>query len=262
MDAVTLARQLWDAERTLTASPPLRDMVPGLSISDAYAVQREVTRLRLEFGQRPVGRKIGLASTELLARAGEAEPFWAWCFEERRIANGATIDSSRYFFPRLEAEIALVLGADIDRDDLSDTELRAAVTTVHPSFEIVDIRTTVRVLDAAESIADSGWNAGFALGDAFDAREVELECIGVSVHSERNGPMGAGNATILLDGGPLSCLGWLAGRAIRDGHPLRAGEIILTGTMAGAQVLASGDTVTATYSGFGPSASVVSLSAS
>jgi 2-keto-4-pentenoate hydratase len=255
-----VARRLWQAEQAGIVTQRLTAMLPDLTLDEAYVVRREVDLLRMATGAIPVGRKIGLASRELLARAGVDEPYWAYIFDNGVVQNGATLDLSRYFRVRLEPEIALVLGKDLSERPVGRTQVASAIRGVHPAFELVDIRTDIEGLQVAEAIADSGWNAGYVLGEGVPADGVDLDAIGVRVSSQRSGPLSAlGRADMLLDG-PLGCLTWLAERLIADGEPLRAGEIVLTGTLAGAIPIAAGETVTAEFSGIGDEPLVVHLS--
>src|SRR5690606_32975029 len=143
----------------------------------AYAVQRAVTALREQDGSRRVGWKIGLSSAELMQRAGMDEPFWAPIFDSGMHQSGATLAVKRFLFPRVEVEVALVLGEDLNRRRITPEDARGAIRAVHPAFEIVDVRTTTRTLDALESTADSGWNAGFVLGPELPAEGIDLSAV-------------------------------------------------------------------------------------
>lgn len=254
-----LAETLWDAERSAQPARELRALLPELDIATAYAIRREVDLMRMIHGAAPVGRKIGLASRELLERAGAAEPFWAYIFSTGQARNNATLDLRGLLRPQLEPEIAVVLGEDLDAPGVTYERARAAIATVHPAFEIVDTRTDVRGLDVPEVIADSGWNAGFVLGEAVPAAGLDLDAIRVRLVSAVNGPLREGDAAMLLDG-PVGCLAWLAEKLLAIGEPLRAGEIVLTGTLAGATPLKYGDTLTAEFTGFGPRVLKVTVS--
>ena len=113
MSNAELARTLFDSEQTLRKAAPLRSHRPGLTLADAYAIQREVDGLREAAGQQPIGWKIGLASREFRARMGASEPFWARMYSGRVHDSGATLDLSRYHQARFEPELGLVLGADL-----------------------------------------------------------------------------------------------------------------------------------------------------
>jgi 2-keto-4-pentenoate hydratase len=246
-----LAETLWDAERTGRPARRLRALLPELSVANAYAIRREVDLMRMIQGAAPVGRKIGLAARELQERFGAEEPFWAYIFSTGRLRNGATLDLSGLLRPQLEPEVAVLLGHDLDTPGVTKARAAAAIATVQPAFEIVDQRTDAEGFDLGEVIADSGWNAGFLLGDAIPATGLDLDAVQVRLSSAVRGELRTGDATELMDG-PAGCLAWLAEKMIAIGEPLRAGELVLTGTLAGATPLKYSDTITAEFTGLGP----------
>jgi 2-keto-4-pentenoate hydratase len=260
-----LASRLWHAEREVRAARPLRDDVPELTLDDAYAIRAEIDALRMANGAIPLGRKIGLAALELQQLAGADEPFWSYIFSDGRREPGGTLNLGRYLNPRVEPEIAITLRHDLEGPEITPAAIAAAVGAIQPAYELVDTRTTVTGLDLVEVVADSGSNAGFVLGDPIDLRGFDLSRlgqVGVRVMSVNDpGLNRAGSATALMDG-PLGCLTWLARHVLARGEPLRAGEIILTGTMAGAIPLRPGDTLTTQFTGLGPAPVTVSLSGS
>jgi 2-keto-4-pentenoate hydratase len=278
---IRLASRLWHAETEARAARPLRDDAPDLTVADAYAIRAEVDALRMVHGSIPVGRKIGLSARELQAIAGADEPFWAYIFndgdltpsppttsEERTsptpghwslvtghsVTGHSVINLSRYMFPRVEPEIAITLRHDLDGPIISPGDIAAAVGAIQPSFELIDARTSAPGFNVVDLVADSGANAGFILGDpipvnGFDL--ADLARVSVQVRSHLDPSLDrSGDATALMDG-PLGCLLWLARHTLARGEPLRAGEIILTGTMAGAIPLRPGDTLTVAFSGLG-----------
>jgi 2-keto-4-pentenoate hydratase len=253
--AQELAAALWDAERTRTPTQPLRERVAGFAVDDAYAVQFEVAALRQAAGARAIGRKVGLASRAFLQRVGASEPFWAFVHDSGQYEDGASVPVSAFIRPRLEVELALVLGTDLPDPEITLEQARAAIAAVCPAFELVDVRTTTAGVDVIESIADSGWNAGCILGARIPAEGLDLSAVTATV----TGVDEAGAARVLLDDGPAGSLRWLANRAAAQGHPLRAGEIVLSGTLLPVLPLAPGRTTTATFHGLGPQPVSVSV---
>lgn len=256
-----LAHALWDAEQTGQPAEPLRNRIPDFGIAHAYAVQRAVADLRESAGGTRVGWKVGLSSVAMLQRSGMEEPFWAPVFDSGRHSSGATLAVKRFMFPRIETEIALVLGADLVHRRISMEEAQAAIASVYPAFEIVDVRTTVRSLDALESIADSGWNAGFVLGAAIPATDLDLSAVTARILEDLPETRAQiGYASMLLGGGPVSCLRWLAERAVAARQPLRAGDVILSGTILPVLPLQPKATITAEFTGLGATSVTVSVS--
>ena len=251
-----LARSLFEAEQTLRKAEPLHSSRPGLTKREAYAIQREVDKLREGAGAAPTGWKIGLASRAFMARVGADEPFWARTYSGKVFDSPATIDLSNWFRAQFEPELGLVLGEDLAGPGVTVEQARAAIRAVRPAFEIVDTRPAIDGLVVLEAIADSGSYAGAVLGPEIPADGLDLDAITVSVR-EGNGSETAGAATILMDG-PSGCLAWLANRVADSGLTLKAGDIVLSGTMTGAHPITD-QPATVAYSGLGPEPITISV---
>ncbi|HYI14923.1 MAG TPA: fumarylacetoacetate hydrolase family protein [Thermomicrobiales bacterium] len=247
--AAALARSLFEAEQTLRKAEPLHSSRPNLTKAESYAIQREVDKLREDAGARPTGWKIGLASRAFMARVGADEPFWARTYSGKVFESPATIDLNTWFRAQFEPELGLVLGTDLAGPGVTIEQARAAIRAVRPAFEIVDTRPAVDGLVVLEMIADSGSHAGSVLGPEISADGLDLDAVTVVVR-DGDGTETPGAATILMDG-PSGCLAWLANRVADSGLTLRAGDIILSGTMTGAHPI-TGQPATVTYSGLGP----------
>jgi 2-keto-4-pentenoate hydratase len=251
-----LARSLYDAEQTLRKAEPLHTSRPGLTKDDAYAIQREVDALRIAAGAEPTGWKIGLASRAFMAQMGADEPFWSRTFSGKVYDSPATIDLSGWFRAQFEPELGLVLGVDLAGPGVSIEQARAAIRAVRPAFEIVDTRPAIDGIVVLEMIADSGSHAGSVLGPEVPADGLDLDAVSVVVR-EGDGTETRGDATILMDG-PVGCLAWLANRVADSGLSLKAGDIVLSGTMTRAHPISTQPS-TVTYSGLGPAPITVSV---
>jgi 2-keto-4-pentenoate hydratase len=251
-----LARFLFDAEQTLRKAKPLHLSRPNLTKAEAYAIQREVDKLREGAGAKPTGWKIGLASRAFMARVGADEPFWARTYSGKVFDSPAMIDLSRWFRAQFEPELGLVLGAELAGPGVTIEQARAAIRAVRPAFEIVDTRPAIDGLVVLEMIADSGSHGGAVLGPEIAADGLDLDAVTVVVR-EGDGTETAGTATILMDG-PAGCLAWLANRVADAGLTLRAGDIVLSGTMTGAHPITDQPAVV-TYSGLSPEPITISV---
>lgn len=250
--------RLWHAETEVRPTRALLHDAPNLTVADAYAIRAEVDTLRMTHGAIPIGRKIGLAARELQTMAGVDEPFWAYIFNTGEIATNAghaRLNLARYLLPRIEPEIALTLRHDLDGPIITRGDIAAAIGSIAPALELIDARSNATGFSVVEIVADSGANAGFLLGAPIPVAGVDLgtlEQVAVSVRSQQDpGLDRAGAATSLMDG-PLGCLLWLARHTLARGEPLRCGETVLTGTLAGAIPVRPDDTLTVEFSGLGP----------
>ena len=255
-----LARSLWDAEHQATPIDRINIVIPDLSVADGYAIRREIDILRMIDGAVPVGRKVGLATRSALIRNDIDEPFWSYIFSSGEHPEGSSIDLRRFIQPKIEAEVAFVLAQDLDDPELTPEAAFAAVHSVRPAIEIVDVRTGGWDAGAAESIADSGLNAGFMLGESvLNDGQIDPNAITARIRTDRQGGAGPIGRTSDLIGGPLGILTWLARNLIASGEPLRAGEIVLTGALTPPVELEPNRSYTAEFAGFGEALGIVRL---
>jgi 2-keto-4-pentenoate hydratase len=255
-----LARALWEAEHQVAAIDSLSSVIPDLDVSDGYAIRREVDLLRMIAGAVPVGRKVGLATRQSMLQNGLEEPFWSYIFTTGAVPDGSAIDLRRYIQPKAEAEVAFILSKDLDDPHITPEVALAAVTAVCPAIEIVDVRTGNWSNLASEAVADSGRNAGFILGEPVPlGPDINPDAITARMRTSNAGTGPLGRTSDLV-GGPVGILTWLAGKLAETGEPLRAGEIILTGTLTSPVWLEPGVRYTAEFAGFGNALGIVRMS--
>lgn len=232
---------------------PVREILGDNDIPAAYAVQNLLTADSVARGRVIVGHKIGLTSPAVQKQLGVDQPDSGVLFADMRVVNGATVPAGRLLQPKVEAEIAFILAADLD-DDLSDEAIRLAAGVALPAIEIVDSRVRDWGISIVDTIADNGSSALFVLGEPavaaadvdFVSRTMQLTEDGVHVSHGRG-------ADCL--GSPLLALQWLARTALDNGSPLRAGHIVLSGALGPMVPVRPGSTYAATIEGIG-SASV------
>jgi 2-keto-4-pentenoate hydratase len=275
-DAAKALEMLVAARASGQPCPPVRGLLPDSDIDAAYAVQASWVADQIAAGARVVGRKIGLTNPVVQAQFGVDRPDFGVLFESMACAPGSPIDGARTLQPKIEAEIAFVLAEDLTGAMIGPAEVAAATAYVVAALEIVDSRIAGWDIGIVDTIADNGSSGLFVLGD----RRQELgrldlaECAmtlrrvasggaggaGGSDGSRRVAPGGAGGsggevvstgtgASILGD--PLAAVAWLAA-AVRDhGRPLRAGEVVLSGSLGPMVPVAPGDAFHAEISGIG-----------
>ena len=223
------AHRLSHASASRTPCAPVRDLIGPTDVAAAYAVQLQLNQARQAAGARVVGRKIGLTSAAVQHQLGVYRPDFGVLFDDMRVPDGGEIQVSRLLQPKVEAEIAFVLGADL-AGDISPEVLRAAVEHAVVALEIVDSRIEQWDISFADTVADNASSGLFVIGskklrlEDFEPREATMTMAvdGIVVST------GSGAACL---GDPLLALAWLA-RTARDlGAPLRAGEVVLSGAL-------------------------------
>ncbi len=252
--AAALSAQLLEAERTGEAIPPVVGVIPEGDIDSAYLVQSLSTETKLTDGRRIVGRKIGLTNPAVQKQLGVDQPDFGVLFDDMAFADGDKIPAGRVLQPKVEAEIAFVLDADLEGAGLTEADLIAAIGSVQASIEIVGSRIANWQIGIVDTVADNGSSAAFVLGGQVRAiRDVDLTGCQMTMTRRR-----ATSSEVVSQGTGADCLGspliaarWLAAELARRGDALRAGDIILTGALGPMVEVVAGDRFEVEISGIG-----------
>lgn len=212
------------------------------TMPDAYRVQERFNALQSAGrGMSRVGYKIGLTSTAMQAMCGIDTPVAGTVFADRVHASGVVLKPSAYGRFGIEFEIAVRLGRDLARssgsEDSGDSgraftleEVAAAIDGVAPAIEVVDDRgCDYKTLDVLSLVADNAWNAGIVVG-TFQSTWPDLTLVEGSVTVDDGSVLDTGRGADVL-GNPLLSVSWLAAHLAASGESLRAGDIVMTGSM-------------------------------
>ena len=244
------AEMLRGAATSGTPVAPVRDLISAGGVDAAYAVQEVNTRHYLDTGRRLVGRKIGLTSLAVQRQLGVDQPDYGMLFADMDVPEGIPISLNQVIQPKVEAEIAIVIGRDLPHPDLTTAEMIRAVEYVVPAIEIVDSRVANWDIRIWDTVADNASSGLFVLGavprklDGLDLREcgMVLEIKGEPIS------VGAGIACL---GSPITAALWLARVMARVGRPLLEGDVILSGALGPMAGVNRGDVVEARINGVG-----------
>ncbi|MBB2893561.1 2-keto-4-pentenoate hydratase [Flexivirga oryzae] len=242
------ADRLKQAAAQLAPCAPVRDLIGADDVEAAYAVQALLTRDRLAGGATIVGRKIGLTSPVVQQQLGVDRPDFGVLFDDMQ--DTGAVPTDRLLQPKVEAEIAFVLKADLADGDLDLEQVRAAVDYGVAALEIVDSRIAGWDITFGDTVADNGSSARFVLGEKHCSLD-EFEPIKVSMEMTLDGDVvSTGDGAACL-GDPLIALQWLARTARDMGDPLRAGQVVLSGALGPMVAVQAGSSVTARIEGLG-----------
>ena len=165
-----LARQLYDARKTRTQLRHFSRQYPDMTIEDGYAIQREWVRLELADGRTIRGRKIGLTSRAMQMASQITEPDYAPLMDDMFFETGSDIAVAHFIAPRIEVELAFVLGRDLKGPGVTLFDVLSATDYVTPAIEIIDSRIeqfdreTRAMRKVFDTISDFAANAGIVLG--------------------------------------------------------------------------------------------------
>jgi 2-keto-4-pentenoate hydratase len=224
------ARRLIAAEQDREPCAPIRDVVPGATIDDAYVIQ-SLVREATGAGRRHFGRKIGLTSPAVQRQMGVAQPDFGTLYADMAYGDNEPVPASRLLQPRIEAEVAFVLGRDLPDAPVTTTDVIRATDFVVAAIEIVDSRIRDWDISIVDTVADNASSGLLVLGgrprrlhDMDDLARVEMSLAsdGAVVSS------GVGSACL---GHPINAVVWLANALAARGAPLREGELILSGAL-------------------------------
>ncbi|HTF49051.1 MAG TPA: fumarylacetoacetate hydrolase family protein [Pseudonocardia sp.] len=245
-----LAEELWEADRAARPIPPLTDRHPELDVDDAYAIQTINVDRRIASGARVVGRKVGLTSRPMQQLLGVHEPDFGVLTEDMIVEDGDLVDLARLLQPRVEAEMAFVMGRDLAGPGVTTAAALAAIEGVLPALEIVDSRVADWKIKLVDTVADNASSGRLVVGGRMTpVANVDLRLVGVVV--SRNGELlhtGAGAAVL---GNPARCVAWLANKLGSLGAGLRAGDIVLPGSPHAMVAVAPGDVFRAEFAHLG-----------
>lgn len=247
----TCAEQLYQSEQTLLPIAPIRGQLgESATLDDAYAVQDINTQRALSNGRRLVGKKIGLTSFAVQKQLGVDSPDFGMLFDDMAYADGQSIAFSKLIQPKVEAEIALVLKADLTQDQHSLEDIIAATDYAVAAIEVVDSRIEHWKISLLDTVADNASSAAFVLGQN-KVPLAELDLVNCRMQMTRAGELvseGIGKAC--LDN-PLNAAVWLADEMVKRGRPLQADDIVLTGALGPMVVVQAGESYQVNIDGLG-----------
>ncbi|MDR3079763.1 MAG: fumarylacetoacetate hydrolase family protein [Streptomyces sp.] len=212
----------------------------GLSTTeDAYAVQQAVIARKVARGERITGFKLGFTSTAKMRQMGVSDLIHGRITDAMEVADGARYDTSGLIHPRVEPEVAFLLGAVLRPGG----DPAAAVAAVAPALEVIDSRYDGFVFSLPEVIADNTSAAGYVVGPW--SAPTDLANLGVLL--ELDGRLAQSGSTAAILGHPLRALA----AAARLAGELPPGTVILAGAATAAVPLPPGTHVRAAVAGLG-----------
>jgi 2-oxopent-4-enoate hydratase len=242
------ASALAEAARLRRPIAPLTRQDGGLTAEDAYAIQRAGAQLRTAAGARIVGHKVGLTSEAMQRMLGVDQPDYGVLLDDMIVQAEDGLDSQALIAPRVEAEIAFVLGRRLAGPDVTAATVLDATEAVRPALEVIDSRIADWQIAFEDTVADNASSALVVLGAPVALGETDLAAEGATLRVGDQESAGRGEAVL---GHPAEAIAWLVRTLSRYGESLEAGEVVLPGAMAAALPIAQGDRIDATWTTIG-----------
>ena len=236
-----LAIRVDDAARNLEPLVMLTEAYPEMTLDDAYTIQRRSIAHRVSRGEKVVGMKMGLTSRAKMEQMGVHNPIYGHLTDAMMLSDGEIIERAKYCHPRVEPEIAFVLGQDL-RGKVTAQQALAAVDGVYGALEIIDSRYKDFKFTLIDVVADNASSSGFALGAApRSAEALDLGNLGM-VLSVNGEVVETGSSAAILEH-PARSLAALATMLAARDEGLKAGQVVLAGGATKAVHVHPGDEV-------------------
>lgn len=247
-----LADELWQARAQATTVEKLTNRYPDLSVADAYAIQLININRRIAGGAVIVGKKIGLTSLAMQNMLGVNEPDYGILLSDMVATEAEPVDTKNLIAPRVEGELAFILKKDIDTaPNATAASVLAATEFIVPSFEIIDSAIVNWKMAIQDTVADNASSAMLVLGKNRIPVSAIKDLTAVHMLFKKNGiVIDEGDSSAVM-GHPAEAVAWLANKLHAFGIRLRAGEIILSGSLTKAYAVEAGDVFTAEFADIG-----------
>ena len=261
IDTHALALELtaaYEQRRTLS-TPPSRD---GLDLSTAYAVERELVRMRRSEGHETVGVKVGYANKAMWRVLKLETLVWAHMYDDTvryAEANAATLSLAHTISPKIEPEIVFKMKAPLKAGITEASAALEAVQWLALGFEIIDCPYADWKYQPADFVAAGGLHAALVVGEPRPVTTASIPTLieqlaNFKVRLSRDGQTveeGCGRNSLRS---PAFCLAELASAMAKqdgtDGNaPLAAGDLVSSGTLTESTPIQPGATWTASVEG-------------
>lgn len=251
-----LATELHESEKSRVQVEHFSKRFPGMTVEDGYAISREWVKKKIAEGRTVKGHKIGLTSRAMQQSSQIDEPDYGTLLDDMFFEQGGDIPFTRFIAPRIEVELAFILGRKLQGPNVTIFDVLAATDYVVPAIEIIDARIeqfdrhTKAPRKVFDTISDNAANAGIVMGgrpvkpDAVDLRWVSALLYKNGVIEETGVAAGVLNH-------PATGVAWLANKLAPWDEHLEAGEVVLAGSFTRPTTALPGDTFHADYGPLG-----------
>lgn len=254
--AKKLAQELHEAEKSGVQGQQISLRYPDITIPEAYSIQREWVNIKVEEGQIIKGHKIGLTSRAMQMSSQITEPDYGTLLDEMFYDDGTDIPISRFIDPKVEVELAFILGKKLEGENVTIFDVLDAADWVTPSVEIIDARIhrvdpeSGRPRKVMDTISDNAANAGIILGGR-PVRPEDIDMRWASALLYKNGVIEETGVAAGVLNHPANGVAWLAKKFAPHGIALEPGQVILAGSFTRPVPVAAGDTIQVDYGELG-----------
>jgi 2-oxo-3-hexenedioate decarboxylase/2-keto-4-pentenoate hydratase len=242
---------LIQAERDRAAIGPASDLVPGgLSLDQAHAICERNIGLRLATGERIAGFKVGFTNIPVREKMGLPDSTYGYLLDSMVLPSSGPIPMAEFVAPKIETEICFRLGKDLAGPGLTIDQVIDATDAVCASFEVCDARIRDWKCPYPDFFADNGFSARIVLsGHWVPVGQVDL--LGETVVLRKDGEQIAEGKGEMALGHPANAVAWLAAKLALRGRNLKAGMVVMTGTLTPIIPIVTGASYVGSFSTLG-----------
>ena len=241
--ARAIAERLDQAFRTKTPIAPVTETDGVNDTATAYAIQTELTKIRLARGEKIAGRKIGLTSVAVQQQLGVDQPdygtLWQSNYYESK-GGKVTIPAADFIQPKIEGEVAFLMGKSLREPGVTPEQILAATDACAIGVEVADSRIANWKIKFCDTVSDNASFGGFTTG-AWDKKLKDADLSALTMSITHNGaPAGEGPTSAVL-GNPAISAAWLANKLLEFGVSLEPGDVIISGAVLKMLPMVAGD---------------------
>jgi 2-keto-4-pentenoate hydratase len=185
----------------------------------------------LDAGEEMRGYKVGFTNIPVRDKMGLPDSTYGYILNTMVLESGGEFRMDELIAPKIECEICFKLKAPLSGKGLTTEAVLAATEAVRASFEICDARIKDWKCPYADFFADNGFSARIILGGKGWISPDEVDLLNEEVVLTRNGEELARGFGRDAMGHPANAVAWLAGKLADRGKSLRAGDLVMTGTL-------------------------------
>ncbi|WP_420628014.1 2-oxo-hepta-3-ene-1,7-dioate hydratase [Candidatus Leptofilum sp.] len=249
IERTQVVEALLAANKTKVQTTRPSALFPHIEFEDAYAISAEVAKRTVAVGARLIGYKVGLTSIAMRRSSKIDEPDFGFLYDHFLIEDGAKVPHANYCVPRVELELAFILGAPLQGPGITLLDVLRATEFVLPSIEIIDTRVD-EPRQIYDTIADNGAGAGIVLGGRpYHPRDLDLRMVPGILY--RNTDIEETGLSCGVMGHPANGVAWLANKLSTLGYALEPGQMLLAGSFVRPVWANIGDTIRADFGKLG-----------
>lgn len=237
-----IAQTLHDARQRGAAIPQFSSELKDFSRSDAYSVQEEGIRMRVEAGEKVIGLKMGLTSEGKRKQMNLDSPLYGVLTDKMQVQNEGAFQLKGSIHPKIEPEIAFYISKEL-KGNVSREDVLNATEAICPALEILDSRYVgFKYFSMEDVIADNSSSSHYILGPKItDFKKLDLTNLKMAMKA--NGQNAQVGNSKDISGDPVVSVIQLAELLAQRNQSIPAGTFVLAGAATAAINLEPGMTV-------------------